>query len=130
MTERELLVELKAAKAAKDEADDRLTECNKRYDAAVLAMHTYMTDNALEKTAEYEGVGHATLMKPRIYASVNKANEEQLKAYLREKGREDLIREVVHPASLSGYVGELIVDKGQTVPEFISYYMKPSVKTY
>lgn len=129
MNERELLVEYRAKKEALDALKEKTKEAQKEYDTVEGKMVEHLTELGADSTASYDGIGYAKLMKPRVYASCLKENEEALKAYLIEKGREDLIREAVSAPALSGYVGEL-VEAGKPVPELISYYLKQGVRVY
>jgi uncharacterized protein YlxW (UPF0749 family) len=129
MDERELLVVLKQARQRLDALKEQVKDAQESYDKAEYAVIEHLTTIGAESTAKYEGIGYASVQKPRIYASCTKANEDWLKQYLKDKGRADMIREVVHPQSLSGFVGEL-VELGQQIPEKISYYLKTSVRLY
>jgi hypothetical protein len=129
MNERDLLVVYKSARQELDSMKEQLKEVQKRYDEAETAMVEHLTANQAEATAKYDGIGYAKLMKPRVYASCLKENEDKLKAYLVEHGREDLIKEVVAAPSLSAYVGEL-VEAGKPIPDLISYYLKQGVRLY
>lgn len=129
MDERDLLVAFKAARQELDSMKEQLKEVQKRYDDAETAMVEHLTTRQAEATAKYDGIGYAKLMKPRVYASCLKENEDKLKTYLVEHGREDLIKEVVAAPSLSAYVGEL-VEAGKPIPDLISYYLKQGVRLY
>ena len=82
-----------------------------------------------ERTATYDGVGFISRTKPRLYASCREENKPALFDYIREEGREDLIKENVNPQTLSSFVTELI-ENGKAVPECISYILKPGVRLY
>jgi hypothetical protein len=129
LTEFDLVVRFRDAKAKKDELEKILELAQQEFDKAEADLIELLNAKNATKTAEYEGVGHVTLLKPRLYASVLKENQDKLFSFLRETRRDDLIREVVNPQSLSGYVKEAL-DSGQQVPEFINYYLKPSAKFF
>lgn len=129
MNERELLIVLKTARQELDATKEQLKEVQARYDAAETAVIEHLTGISADATAKYEGIGYAKMMKPRVYASCTKDNEPKLKEYLREKGREDLIRETIAAQSLSGFVGELM-QAGKPPPDCVDYYLKTSVRIY
>ncbi len=127
--ERDLLVELKTAKQRLDDVKEAQKDLQAAYDKAETEMVEHLTANQAEATGKYDGIGYAKMSKPRIFASCLKENEDKLKTYLTEKGREDLIVERVSAPSLSAYVGEL-VETGKPIPEIITYYLKTSVRIY
>ena len=129
MNERELLIEFKTAKQRRDDIKEALKDAQACLDKAELEVVEHLTAINAESTAKYDGIGRAQVSKPRVFASVLVENKEALKTYLREKGREDLIREDVSAPSLSAYVGEL-VEQGKPIPEIISYYLKVGVRLY
>ena len=88
-----------------------------------------MESNSAVATAKYEGIGYAQIQKPRLYASCKEENMERLFEFLKEQGREDLIKTTVLPQSLSSFTSECI-ETGAEVPEFVSYYLKPSIRLY
>lgn len=129
MTERELLIALKTARQQLTDVKLALKDCQAVYDKAEMELIDHLTSQQSEGTARYDGIGYALMAKPRIFASCLVENKDKLKEYLRDKGREDLLREDVPAATLSAYVGEL-VENGKPIPEIISYYLKTSLKIY
>ena len=129
MTERELLIALKTARQQLTDVKLALKDCQAVYDKAESELIDHLTSIQADGTSRYDGIGYALMVKPRIYASCLVENKERLKYYLKSKGREDLIKEDIPAPSLSAYVGEL-VESGNTIPEFINYYLKTSLKIY
>lgn len=127
--ERTLVLKFVEAKKLKEETALAAEEASKKFSEIEIALVETMEDMNLEATARYEGIGYCKLMKPRLYASYKKENEEDLFGYLKKEGREDLIKPSVHAASLSGFVSEL-VEAGKPIPEAISFYMKKSIRLY
>ena len=127
LTERDLVIRFRDAKTKRDEARDVLEKANKEYETAESQLAEALAAQGKKTTAKYEGIGHVTLVKPRLYASCQKENEDQLFAFLREAERGDLIKEAVHSGSLSSFVGQMI-EEGQAVPEYINYYLKTSLR--
>ncbi|MDX9702401.1 MAG: hypothetical protein RBU23_05070 [Candidatus Auribacterota bacterium] len=127
--ERDLLIELKRTKERLDALKDAQTQAQLDYDNAVFSMIEFLESHSAVSTAKYEGIGYAQIQKPRLYASCTQNNLDNLFTFLRDKGRDDLIKTIVQPQSLSSFVKECI-ENGIEVPECISYYLKPSIKLY
>lgn len=129
MTERDLLVALKAKKAALEAATEQEKNAKREYLEAEKAVLEHLENIGAESTATYEGLGYAKMSKPRVFASCLKENESKLKETLREMGRQDIIKETVNPQSLSSMVGELI-ENGKEIPSIINYYLETKVRIY
>jgi hypothetical protein len=126
-TERDLVLELKAAGEAVDVLDASLKKAKEKEEAAEAALIELLEANQAEATAHYDGVGYFRMVKPRLYASVTKENQEKLFSFLQEIGRDDLIKQVVMPQTLSTFVKERI-ENGEPVPDYVSTYFKQSLK--
>ena len=129
MSEHDLVIQFRNNFEAVEAMDARLEDAKKALEATKQALLDMFEQNGTERTASYEGVGFITRTKPRLYASCNEENKPALFDILRQAGREDMIKSVVNPSSLSSYVGEL-VDAGRPVPPVISYVLKQSVRLY
>jgi|GEM_PF-941262 len=127
--EKELVARFREAKERRDHHKKQLEESQQSYEEAESRLIEYLESNSATATATYEGIGYAQLQKPRLYASCRQEDTHKLFDYLKEKDRADLIKTGVAPQSLSGFVSEC-VEGGETVPEFISYYLKPSLRLY
>ncbi|MDX9703981.1 MAG: hypothetical protein RBU23_13195 [Candidatus Auribacterota bacterium] len=127
--ERDLLIELKRTKERLDVLKDAQTQAQLDYDHAVFSLIEFLESHSAVATAKYEGIGYAQIQKPRLYASCTQNNLDKLFTFLRDKGRDDLIKTIVQPQSLSSFVKECI-ENGIEIPECISYYLKPSIKLY
>lgn len=128
-SEKELLEIFAAAKQRKEELEEELSKANAVYDRAKMELVEYLEDRDANRTARYEGIGYATLAKPRIYASCVEENKEKLFELVREKGREDLIKVQIHPSSLSSWIKELI-EGNEAVPDFVSFHFEDQVRFY
>jgi hypothetical protein len=127
LTERDLVIAFRDAKFKKDKAREALEAAQSEFDKYERELIEMLEANNATSTAKYEGIGHVSLVKPQLYASCKKEYEEKLFAFLNTQGREDFIKQSVNSRSLSGFVKEML-DGGITVPEFISYYLKPSAR--
>ena len=129
VAERDLVLRFKTAKETRDKLKDSLKDVQAEYDKAESVLLEFLEANSAVSTAKYEGVGYAQMQKPRLYANCRQEDMEDLFDFLREQAREDLIKTTVMPQSLSGFVKECI-EEGQELPEFINYYLKPSIRLY
>ena len=64
----------------------------------------------------------------QLYASVTKEQQEDLLKWVDEEcGRSDMIKQSVHPSTLSSFIGRRI-EAGEPVPAFISMYFKAGLR--
>ena len=127
--EKELVTKFKEAKEQRDHHKKQLEQSQQDYEKAEARLIEYLESNSATATATYEGIGYAQLQKPRLYANCRQEDVGKLFGYLKEQNRADLIKTAVAPQSLSSFVSEC-VESGTAVPEFISYYLKPSLRLY
>lgn len=129
ITERDLLIEFKHTKERLEALKEAQKQAQAHYDQAVFALIEFLESRSAVSTAKYQGVGYAQIQKPRLYASCTQENLDTLFKFLRDKGRDDLIKTIVQPQSLSSFIKECIED-GVELPECVSYYLKPSIRLY
>ena len=129
ITERDLVATFKRTKENRDEVKDRLKTAQEEFDEAEFSLIEFLEAHSAVSTAEYEGLGYAQIQKPRLYANCKQENMEDLISFLKAKKREDLIKTTVMPQTLSSFTSECI-EEGAEVPEFITYYLKPSIRLY
>jgi len=128
-TERDLFAQFRRAKEKRDNLKDDLKDAQAEYDMTESRLIELLESNSAISTAKYEGLGYAQIQKPRLYASCKEENMERLFDFLREKAREDLIKTTVMPQTLSSFVKECI-ETGIEIPDYVSYYLKPSIRLY
>jgi len=128
-TERDLVLQFKCAKEKREALKDELKQAQEEYEKTEFAVIEYLESNSAISTAKYEGLGYAQIQKPRLYASCKEENIQELFDFLKDHGREDLIKTTVLPQSLSSFTSECI-ENGSEIPECISYYLKPSLRLY
>ena len=125
MTERELVLEYKLAKDDVERLEDESKKAKNRFEIAQAKLVEELQSKGASKTAKYDGVGTITLMKPSVGA--RSENEDVLFDYLKQIGRDDLIKPTVHHKTLSSFVKEML-DGGQEIPDFIEYWFKTSTR--
>lgn len=129
MTEKQLVENFKEKFEEVNSLDEKLKKAKKQLDAIKFKLLDMFDAAGTERTASYEDVGFVTRMKPRLLASCREENKPALFEFLKEEGRCDMIKQTVHPSSLSSFVGELI-ENGHEVPEIIPYILKSQVRLY
>jgi hypothetical protein len=127
--ERDLLCRFKCAKERRDQMKEALKQAQEEFEQEESRLIEFLEGNSAISTAKYEGIGYAQIQKPRLYASCRQEDLNRLFDFLKEQEREDLIKTTVMPQSLSSFTKERI-EEGLEVPEFISYYLKPSIRLY
>lgn len=128
--EHDLLVKLRDARAELDAANKAKATAQKNVDRLQSELFELLTEKGATSTAKYDGIGFATIPKePKLYANFDKENQEDVFDFLKKRGMGDLIKQDVNRSSLSSYVKQLVID-GEELPEFISYYIKPTVTLY
>jgi len=128
-TEEELVQAFRNATRKRDEAERVLEIANSEYNELEAQLIELLEDKGQTKTAVYAGLGHVTLMKPRLFASVLVENKPKLFAFLKSIKREDLIKTDVNTNSLPGLIGELIL-AGKKVPDFVYWDFKSHARFY
>lgn len=128
-TEREILESFVIAKKRLDELDEARKAAQLEYDRAESQLVQSLIDREAKSTAKYEGLGFATLSKPKVYASYDKTKEPEVFSFIEQQGEKELIKLTVHPQTLNGFVGRLI-EGGIGVPEYMTYYLKQGVRFY
>ena len=128
-TERDLVQSLKISRDEVEMLEAQLKAAKEQEAKIESSLIELLEANSAEATAHYDGLGHFKLMKPRLYASVTKENQDKLFSFLDEIGRDDLIKTTVMPQTLSTFVKERI-ENGEGIPPFVSYYLKPSLRLF
>ena len=129
LNEKELLVKIIGLRNEKERLKIQSIETQKQIDIAETQMMQLLEDKDAVSTAKYEGIGRIQIEKPRLYASINKENQDEFFIYIQNLGREDLIKKSIHPMTLNSFVKELM-ENDIEVPEFISCHFKNVLKLY
>jgi len=127
--EKELLIQLKKARQNCEDLRVQTVQANKELDGIETQIVDCLEARQASSTAKYDGIGYVTIEKPKLHASCNKENREQLVLYLRGMGHGDMVIETVGNKSLNMVVKECI-DNGLEIPEYINHYFERVVKLY
>ena len=120
------MVEYKEAKSRLEAAEEAKKAATQDFEIIQSKLIEDLEARGASSTAKYD-VGRVSLEKPRLYASVLKENQDLLFSYLKDTGREDLIKPSVHHSTLSSYVSEKY-EVGESLPEFINVSFKRTTR--
>lgn len=123
MAEKEMLAKVIELREIEENLTKSLKNASEDLKNAETSLMEYMESKEI-KSFNIDGLGSASINKPRLYANVKKEDEEKMISFLDECGRGDLVKPTVNRASLSQFVNALL-EEGKAVPEFISIFMKP-----
>lgn len=124
--EYELVKALVEARQKKTELNKQLEEAKSEAARIEDKMIDYMRVRGLQSTAPYHGIGKVEIEGMKVMPSITEEKREIAFAVIREMGRGEIIKESIHPATLTNFVTELI-NNGTKVPESISYFLKPNL---
>lgn len=125
MEEKELVAEYRASKELMESLEEQLKEAKDRFEKAQKTLVDDLKLRQATQTAKYDGLGRVTLKKPIVGA--RSTDEDALFAYLKQIGREDLIKQTVHHRTLSAFVKESLENgTSDSLPVFIEYWFKDS----
>lgn len=93
-------------------------------------IYDYLLKHDTESTKVYEGYGRVSISGRSPKASITEENKEKAFEWIRSIGRGEIIKPTIHPATLNGFVDEVIggtMAEVKKLPEFISYILKPKI---
>ena len=129
MDEREKILRLKELRQVKNDLESSLSEVKKEFLKIESELVESLMSEGKEATARYEDAGYCLLMQPKVRANVNKEFEDDFKNYLKSIGRHDIIKETIHPQTLSAFV-KCALEENQHLPEYVSYFLQPQIRLY
>lgn len=136
--EKELLEKFVNAKKRHEELELAEKQAKTELEQAETLLVQSLIDREAKATAKYEGLGFASLAKPRVYASFDKEREEEVFSFVKDQGEGELIKLSIHPQSLNGFVGR-VLENGNAIPlirigeeetPLIKYFLKQGVRFY
>lgn len=127
LQEKELLQQYVRARTRVEAEEIILKEAKSDLDNCEMRLLDFLEASEKKDTGMYPGIGKISITAPQVYASCKEENRESCFAYLKGMDRADLIKETVNARSLSSFAKE-ILESGQSIPDCISYYLKPMVK--
>lgn len=88
-----------------------------------------LEDDDKVASAKYEGLGHVVIVEGAAYASIEKGRSDDVLAYLKSVGREDMIKTSVHSATLSSFVREQL-KMNADLPPGVTFYKPKGLRFY
>ena len=120
-TEKQLIQKYIAQKKVVELQTLELKEATKLRDDYEAKLITMLKDEDKRASAKYEGLGHVTIIEGAAHASIEKGRADEVQKFLREIGREDMIKTSVAAATLSTYVRECL-NENKELPPGVSFY--------
>ena len=127
--ERTLLDKFIDAKFRAENLAVRLAEVSKERDDIESKLIALLEDDDKKASARYAGVGHVTIIEGAAFASIEKGRQEDVLAYLKTLGREDMIKTTVHSATLSVFVRECL-KRNDSLPPGVTFYKPKGLRFY
>ena len=138
MNEKEILENYVHAKRRHSEIEEAEKSAKAVLEQAESLLVQSLIDREAKATAKYDGLGFASLAKPKVYANYAKENEDKVFKFVEDQGEKEIIKLSIHPQTLNGFVGRLI-EVGASIPllpvgdqqlPLIAYYLKQGVRFY
>lgn len=129
MNEADLVKRLRMLKARETSLKEELKQITEDLITTKETLLDYMESIGIDETANYTGIGKVKLTKPKVKAWVSAENLDLLCDYLRDIGREDLIKTSVHHMSLCKFAEEQI-ECQEDLPEFLNTQLIPELRLY
>lgn len=101
----------------------------KEFDSVEANLEKLLEDDGKDASAKYEGLGYVVRMVGANHASIEKGRQPEVLSFLRENGRDDMIKEIVASATLSTYVRECL-KRNEPVPPGVTYYAPSYLRFY
>lgn len=120
--ERILIETMVAAGAEVDRITADLKAAKEKYDAADRKLMSLLEEDGKKATAKYKGLGYVVVVEGAAQASIQKGMQPHVIKALKDIGREDMIKTVVAPATLSVYVRDCL-KQNQPIPDGVNYYL-------
>lgn len=126
--ERDLLLELKAAKARLITLQAETFLAQNAYDAAVNSLSDHLILHGASATRQYNGVW-AKLNPPLLIPSYPPSEEASVFEWLRANGEGSAIKLSVHWKVLGQIIGDRLKE-GEDMPPAVTYYLKPKITLF
>lgn len=114
----EIGAELKELKASEDKLNAELKDVKRQIDDIQKKEIPELFEAQGVTTAKVPGVG-TIYLQDKVFAYVKAEDQDRFKDWLRDKGHGDLIKETVHPATLTAWAKEQL-EQAKPLPDFVS----------
>lgn len=128
-SEKQLIEKFVQQRQFVDDLKIQLAEATKERDDLEARIIKNLADEGKQASARYDGLGHVIICVGAAHASIQKGMAEEVQKYLKNIGREDMVKETVAASSLSAYVRECL-QKNDPIPEGVSFYIPQFLRFY
>lgn len=128
--EKGLVERLKIVTEKKQAAELALEAISKEFNDVEFEIRSFLQDDGdRKKTGEYNGLGWVTVVEQRLSASIEEGFQQDVMDYVKEIGREDLIKTSINSMTLSSFVGQLLKDN-QPLPPHVTFFRPKKARFY
>lgn len=127
--ERTLVEKFMKAKTEVEELEKALKLAAKNAEDVEVRLMKLLEDDEKKSSAKYQGLGHCTIVEGKVYASIEKGQQETVLDYLKGIGRSDMIKTVVHSATLTSYVNQCL-KQNEPIPPGVTHYRPKWINFY
>ena len=120
-TEKELVELFAVCKEKVKSLEEELKAATAEYEDVESRLLKLLEDDDKKSSARYEGLGHVTRVEGQVYANIQKGQQNAVLEYLRSMGREDMIKTVVHSATLTSFVNQCL-KQNEPLPPGVTHY--------
>ena len=119
--ERTLVERFSSLKLRVDELDTALKIATKECEETEARLMKLLEDDEKKCSAKYQGLGHVTIVEGKGYSAIEKGRQEDVLGYLKEIGRDDMIKTTVHSATLTAFVNQCL-KQNEPLPPGVTHY--------
>lgn len=128
--EKILVEKFKAAKEKKAAIELQLEEASKVYNDIEDELIRFLEeDGNRKKTSVYRGMGWVTIVDKALSASIEEGRQDDVLTFVRNIGREDMIKTSIHSKTLSSFV-EGLLQANQELPPGVTFYRPRKARFY
>lgn len=127
--EKTLIENYAQAKFDVEELTAKLDIASKHKNAIEDRLIRLLEDDDKSASARYENLGHVCIVEGAAYASIEKGRADDVLNYLRNIGRDDMIKTSVHSATLSSFVREQLKQNAD-LPPGVTFYKPKGLRFY
>lgn len=127
--EKTLIENYAQVKSDVEELTAKLDIASKHKNAIEDRLIRLLEDDDKSASARYEKIGHVCIVEGAAYASIEKGRADDVMDYVRQLGREDMIKTSIHSATLSSFVRECLKQNAD-LPPGVTFYKPKGLRFY
>lgn len=120
---KDLTIKKKEAEAVAEAAGKEYYECEREI------LKFLEDDGNRKRTGEYRGLGWITVVDKALSASIEEGRSVEVLEYVKNMGREDMIKTSIHSKTLSSFV-EQCLQQNLPLPPGVTFYRPRQARFY